>query len=340
MTLPAPLHDVRTVTVAPMAGGATTPALVAAAESRGAFAQLAAGYLTAHALRARIDETRALGATRFGVNLFVPNLHRIERDAYVAYWRVIADDVRRVAPDAEMPPLIEDDDDWHATLDVVVEARVPVASLTFGLPGDDALDRLRAAGIVTVQTVTSPDEARAAAAAGVDVLTVQGAAAGGHSGIWARDAMPFDAPLPELVAKVRAATGLPIVAAGGIGSRDDVRAALGAGADAVAIGTLALRAHEAGTAATHRAALADASFDRTALTRAFTGRPARALATPFVEAHGDAPSGYPAVHHLTRPMRSAAAAAGDASLLHLWAGTGWRAGRDAPIADILDDLEP
>lgn len=340
MSLPPALRHARVVTVAPMAGGATTPALVAAAEAHGAFAQLAAGYLSADALRTRIAETRALGATRFGVNLFVPNLHRIAADDYAAYWRSIAADAARVLPDASMPPLVEDDDDWHAKLDVVIEARVPVVSLTFGPPDVAALTRLRTAGILVLQTVTSAAEARSATDAGVDALTVQASAAGGHSGIWTRDEVPAEVPLPELVAAVRATSSLPIVAAGGIASRRDVQRALGAGADAVAIGTLALRATEAGTSATHRAALADPALVGTELTRAFTGRPARALVTPFVQAHRDAPSGYPALHHLTRPMRAASAASGDASLVHLWASEGWRAARDAPIADVLDDLEP
>ena len=102
-----------------------------------------------------------------------------------------------------------------------------------------------------------------------------------------------------------------------------------------------LRAHEAGTGAVHRAALADPAFDRTALTRAFTGRPARALVNAFLERHdAHAPAGYPAIHHLTRPMRAAAAAAGDASRLHLWAGEGWLEAREAPITEILADLAP
>ena len=338
--LPHPLDELRRVTIAPMAGGATTPELVAAAERHGAFAQLAAGYLDADALRERIRRTRELGATHFGVNLFAPHPHRIQTERYAAYWQEIAGDVRRVAPDATMPPLREDDDDWHAKVDVVLAERVPVASLTFGPADADALARLRAAGIAVLQTVTSPAEARAAAEADVDALVVQASAAGGHSGVWAADVMPADVPLPQLVAQVADATALPIVAAGGIASRADVRTALGAGAEAVAVGTLVLRASEAGTSQVHRAALADHALDRTALTRAFTGRWARALVTPFFEAHGDAPSGYPALHHLTRPMRAAAAAAGDPSLVHLWAGTGWRSARDASIADILDDLEP
>lgn len=334
--LPDPIAALGPVLVAPMAGGPSTPGLVVAAARAGAFAQLAGGYLTAEALRAQIDEVRAAGVEAFGVNLFVPNPHPIAADDYEAY-------ARRIRPDAggALPPLHEDDDAWAAKLALVVEARVPVVSCTFGLPDAAALAALAAAGIAVLQTVTSVGEARAAEAAGVDGLVVQGWAAGGHSGVWAQGALPAEVPLDALVAGVRAATRLPIVAAGGVVRSEQVRALLASGADAVAIGTAALRALEAGTGATHRAALADPAFEGTALTRAFTGRPARALVNAFLERHdAHAPAGYPAIHHLTRPMRSAAAAAGDTSRLHLWAGEGWREAREAPVAEILADLAP
>ncbi|MGW5672064.1 nitronate monooxygenase, partial [Micromonospora sp. NPDC003776] len=119
----------------------------------------------------------------------------------------------------------------------------------------------------------------------------------------------------------------------------DVRAALTAGATAVLVGTLLLRAAESGTSRTHRDALADPHRDATVVTRAFTGRPARALRNAFTDRYdADAPLGYPAVHHLTRPLRVAAAQAGDADRLHLWAGTGWRAARAAPAAEIVAEL--
>ncbi|WP_404313263.1 nitronate monooxygenase [Agrococcus terreus] len=334
--LPDPIAALGAVLVAPMAGGPSTPALVVAAARAGAVAQLAGGYLTADALRAQIDEVRAAGVEAFGVNLFVPNPHPIAAADYEAY-------ARRIRPDAgeALPPLREDDDAWAEKLALVVEARVPVVSCTFGLPDAAALAALSAAGSAVLQTVTSAEEARAAEAAGVDGLVMQGWAAGGHSGVWAQGALPAEVPLEALVARVRAATPLPIVAAGGVARREQVRALLAGGADAVAIGTAALRAHEAGTGATHRAALTDPAFERTALTRAFTGRPARALVNAFLERHdAQAPAGYPAIHHLTRPMRAAAAAAGDASRLHLWAGEGWREAREAPIAEILADLTP
>jgi NAD(P)H-dependent flavin oxidoreductase YrpB (nitropropane dioxygenase family) len=107
----------------------------------------------------------------------------------------------------------------------------------------------------------------------------------------------------------------------------------------VAVGTLLLRADEAGTSATHRAALADPARAGTVLTRAFSGRPARGIRNEFTDRYSAvAPYGYPALHYLTSPMRRAAAAAGDPERLHLWAGTGYRHATAEPAAAILRRL--
>jgi nitronate monooxygenase len=165
-------------------------------------------------------------------------------------------------------------------------------------------------------------------------------AAGGHSAVFSPLRPPADLPLPDLVAAVRAATGLPVIAAGGIGTAADVAAALAAGAEAVAVGTALLRSAEAGTSATHRAALADTRRG-TVLTHAFTGRPARGLRNAFIDTYEPlAPYGYPALHHLTSPLRRAAAAAGDPERVHLWAGTGYRHAAEAPAAAVLTGLAP
>ena len=331
-TLPGVLAEGVPVHVAPMAGGPSTPALVAAAGSAGAFAQLAAGYRTIEDLAADVDAVRAAGSAVFGVNLFVPNPVPIDDRAYDRYAAAIR------AEAGETPPRREDDDAWPAKVALLLEDPVPVVSFTFGLPDAATVARFRRRGTVTVQSVTDPTEARAAEERGVDALVVQGTAAGGHSAVLDPARPLVDRPLPDLVRAVTAVTTLPVVAAGGIGGPAEVRAALAAGAAATAVGTHVLRTDEAGTGATHRAALADPSFDRTALTRAFTGRPARALVNDFVRAHPDAPLGYPALHHLTRPMRTAAAATGDAQRLHLWAGRAWRTAPTGPLADALAAL--
>lgn len=110
-------------------------------------------------------------------------------------------------------------------------------------------------------------------------------------------------------------------------------------AGAGAVGTLPLRTDESGASATHRDAPADPRFDRTVITRAFTGRPARGLRNGLVCRHETtAPLGYPEIHHLTRPLRAAAAGQGDADRVHLWAGTGFRAAKPGPAAQLMRRL--
>lgn len=328
------------VAAAPMAGGPTTPELVIAAGRAGFLGFLAAGYLTAEAFAAEIATVRAAGVP-FGVNLFAPNPLPVDRAAYRAYAaRLQAEaDAYEIALPVQEPR--EDDDAWQAKLDVLLSDPVPVASFTFGIPDRAEITALRKAGTRVVQTVTSAAEAEHARDAGVDALAVQAAVAGGHWGtLTPTDPPPFVA-LPELVRRVRAAVELPVFAAGGIGTAAGVAEALQAGAAAVAVGTVLLLAPEAGTSQPYRAALADPARTETVQTRAFTGRPARGLRNAFIDNHdAQAPFGYPALHHLTRPLRRAAAAAGNPELINLWAGTGHRFATAAPAAEILARLVP
>jgi NAD(P)H-dependent flavin oxidoreductase YrpB (nitropropane dioxygenase family) len=326
------------VIAAPMAGGPGAPTLVSAAARAGGLGFLAAGYKTPQALT---DEITAVSSASvpFGVNLFAPNPVPVDLAAFRRYADLIAAEADRygIALDATMP--IEDDDHWYDKLDVLRANPVPVVSFTFGIPSRDDLAVLRTTGALLVQTITTIDEAKAAADAGVDALAVQSAAAGGHSGTFTPTRPVADTPINDLVAAVRRAVDLPVIAAGGLATADDVAAAIRAGAGAVAVGTVLLRSNEAGTSATHKAALADPARTGTELTHAFTGRPARALRNKFTDRYGDlAPYGYPALHHLTSGMRKAAAAAGDPERVHLWAGTGFRHATDEPAAAIMTRL--
>lgn len=141
------------------------------------------------------------------------------------------------------------------------------------------------------------------AARGANALIVQGEAAGGHSATFDPTNIPAPRPLTDLIASVQDVTDLPLVAAGGIESAAAVCAVLGSGAVAAAIGILLLRTDEAGTSPMHREALVDPAFDHTVITRAFTGRLARAHANDFIARHdAHAPVAYPDVHHLTRTL--------------------------------------
>ncbi|RLP68463.1 nitronate monooxygenase [Mycetocola reblochoni] len=319
-----------------MAGGPSTVELALVVAAAGGLPFLAGGYAATGALAEQIDRLQAAGV-RFGVNLFVPDeRQRVDRDAVRRYGESLREDADALgAPLGEVPDF--DDDGWAEKLALLADRRVPVVSLTFGLPRRDDVAALQRAGTRVLISVTSPDEATAAAGVGADGIVVQGPRAGGHSARHdAGGPAPAEVGTADVVRRVAAVTPLPIVAAGGVDGPEEVERLLDAGAEAVAAGTMFLLTDEAGTGAVHRAALRDPSVTETVVTRAFTGRPARALRSDFTDRHGaDAPTACPAVHHLTRPLRMAAAAVGDAQRVHLWAGTGWRAAPSAPAADVV-----
>lgn len=323
---------------APMGGGATTPALVRAVTTAGGFGFLAAGYKTPETVATELADLRATG-TPCGVNLFVPGPPQIDETEFRRYARQIAPEGEPYGLDLAGAPLVHDDDHWADKIDLLVRHPVPVVSFTFGLPDPATLAALHRAGSQVLVTVTSPAEALAARDLGVDGLIAQGTEAGGHSGTHTPHRPAPPASTRHLVRDLAAATGLPVVAAGGVAGPTDVRDLLAAGATAVAVGTLLLRTDESGASRTHRDALADPARTGTVLTRAFTGRPARGLRNAFIDRYEPvAPLGYPELHHLTRGLRAAAAAAGHPDRVHLWAGTGYRHAATGPAAAVIDRL--
>ncbi len=229
----------------------------------------------------------------------------------------------------EVPP--EAGDARPPEFDVQCEALLATApaavSSIMGLYPAAFVQRLKAADIAWFATVTTVAEARAAEAAGADVIVAQGAEAGGHRGAFdaarARDeAVGLFALLPAVVDAVR----VPVVATGGIADARTAAAALMLGASAVQVGTALLRCPESGIAPAWAAALRDVAPEGTRLTRAFSGRWGRALATGYVRAAAapDAPepAPYPVQRGLTASLRKAAEADGDVQRLQAWAGQG------------------
>jgi nitronate monooxygenase len=325
------------VIVAPMAGGPSTPELAAAVTNAGGLGFIAAGLLNAEALAARVVAARKLTSGPLGVNLFVPQPSAGTPAEFKAYASALTDEAEHYGVRLGEP--LNNDDDWAAKLDVVHDLRPEVVSFTFGLPTMDECGRLKDAGITAVATVTTVDEARTAVARGADALVGQGPRAGGHRGTFDPAARPADQPLAELLAALAARVDVPIVAAGGLATSDDVHRVISAGAVAAQLGTAFLRADEAGTNPVHRAALADPQFTETVVTRAFTGRYARGLRNRFIEKHEDeAPFGFPQVGMLTGPVQAASVKAGDPHGTSLWAGTAFHKAKADSAAAIIWEL--
>ncbi|KJR07443.1 NAD(P)H-dependent flavin oxidoreductase [Gordonia sp. PS3] len=323
---------------APMAGGTSTPELTAAVSGAGGLGFYGGAYLTPERLREDIRAIAALTDAPFGVNLFVPEEIPFDEAAFAEYRDRLAPLAERLgAPLPEHVPFT--DDHFDAKVQVLIDERVPVASFTFGCPDAATVARLHAAEVFVVGTVTCVDEALIARESGVDALCAQGVSAGGHRGTFGiLDADPGIDTLP-LLTGVADAAGLPVIAAGGVASRDDVIALLEAGAAAVQVGTLLLRCPEAGTKQAHRDALADPRFTETVTTRAYSGRLARGLVNEFIAAYSDAaPPVYPQVNTLTGGIRRAGST--DPDVINLWAGTGFRAAQAVPAADVVAALSP
>ena len=317
--------------LAPMAGGPSTVALAVAASEGGVFPFLAGAYLPPERVRDDIAAFRAATSEPFGVNVFAPspNLPSMQEEA-VRYAAVLAP--WAAAAGVELGEPRYDDDSFLAKVEVLVETAPPVVSFSFAWPPAEVVQRLQAAGSQVWVTVNEPDEAEWAVELGVDGLVAQGWEAGGHRG-GPVDTGADQQPVRELVVSLRGRCELPVMGAGGVMTGAEAGELLGAGASAVALGTAFLTCPEAGTAPVHAHALTH--LHGTTVTRAFTGRSARALATTWTELYsGAAPAAYPHVHHLTAPLRALGKANGETELVHLWAGTGHDRLRPAPAAEL------
>jgi nitronate monooxygenase len=341
LVTPSPLSDIGLLIpllAAPMAGGPSTPSLVTAVAEAGGIGFLAAGYKTPEAIADEIASVRSAGVP-FGVNVFVPNPVAMDIEEFRRYANLIQPDASVYGLDLTGSDPVEDDDHWADKIGLLVDDPVPLVSFTFAVPDRHVVEALQRVGTVVMQTVTSPTEALRADAAGPDMLVVQASAAGAHSGTFTPQRIPPVVPIIELVRAVSRVVDVPIVAAGGLSTSSDVAGVLRAGATGAMVGTALLRTDESGASEVYKNTLGYPRRGETVVTRAFTGRPARAIRNRFVDLYDRwAPSGYPAVHHLTSPLRRAAASAGDPERINVWAGTGYRLAAAEPAARVLARL--
>lgn len=312
------------VVQAPMAGGATTPAMVAAVSNAGGFGFLAAAALSPEKIMSEVAAIRALTDRPFGVNLFVQEPATPDETTV----RSALEAIDPLRADLGLPPgrpLARYAPDFRAQLETLVELRVPVAGFTFGLLSAEDVARLHANGLYVIGTATHVAEGVAWRDAGADAIVAQGAEAGAHRGTFIgafEDALVGTMALvPQLVD----ATGLPVLAAGGIMDGRGIVAALALGAQAAVMGTAFLTCLESAIPQAWKTRVRSTSDTSTSVTRAITGRHARGIRNLLMQrltesAHQVAP--YPVQNALTQELRQTASRAENGDYLSLWSGQG------------------
>ena len=311
------------VMLAPMAGGFTTPELVAAVTRAGGLGSFGAMGMTADALRADVARALELGGPPVGINvLLAPPESRGDAVAMHAFLAPFREQLglppeppapSRPAPD---PPL--------ALVEAGLEAGATVVSGALGDPSP-LVPLAREAGAPLVSMAASVEEARAHAAAGADVIVAQGAEAGGHRATF--DLPPHGPPLVgtfALVPQVVDAVDVPVVAAGGVMDGRGLAAALALGAAGASLGTRFLLAQESGAPPIYRERLLALSETDTVVTDAVTGRPARWIRNRLVDSltSTDAPEhlGWGSQRAAVMDIWTAAAQAGEGELVPMLAG--------------------
>lgn len=311
----------------PFGSGLSTVPLVAAVSDAGGLGSFGAHDLDPSEIGPLVGQLRAATSAPFAVNLWV-STHDAPEEWMTA--GRFADCARRLQPvyDAAgvaAPPRPER---FGATFEeqaaALLAAGPPVASFVFGVPDAAVLRECRERGIATIGTATTPDEAVALDAAGLDAIVASGFEAGGHRAAFlaeAEDSLYGTLPLTRIAATE---VGAPVLAAGGIADAGGIVAAHALGAEGVQIGTAFLATDESGASPEHRDLLFVAAARRTRLTRAFTGRLARGVPNRLSEelVGPDAIAPYPYQRRLLAPAARAARRDGRTDVLSLWAGQG------------------
>jgi nitronate monooxygenase len=325
---------------APMAGGATTPELVAAVSNAGGLGSLAGVMLSPDRLREAIRQIRRLTDQPFNVNLFVLEPVEVEPGMLEA----ALDRLQPIRAELGLPPAAAPQkfsEDFGAQLEVLLEEKPPVVSFHFDIVSAQVVERLHKAGCKVIGTATNVAEALAWEQAGADYVCAQGGEAGGHRGTFIGLFEQSMTGTLALVPQVVDAVKVPVIAAGGIMDGRGIAAALLLGASAVQMGTAFLTCPESGIHPLYKQALLEAKGDPTVVTRTFSGRPARGLRNAFIERmqpyEAQVPP-YPIQNALTGEIRQAAAKAGRIEYMSLWAGQAASLCRNLPAAELVEAL--
>ncbi|MGN7469880.1 NAD(P)H-dependent flavin oxidoreductase [Brevibacillus sp. SAFN-007a] len=325
---------------APMAGGATTPELVAAVSEAGGLGTLGAAYMSPRHIRDAIRAIRERTEKPFGVNLFIPEDFD-EGQPIAANVTAALRAVRRELDIPEDPPITSFTENFAEQLAVVLEEAPAVFSFTFGMLDPRSLQALKQKGVTVIGTATTVREAVALEACGVDMIVAQGSEAGGHRGSFLPDAPSNLIGTMALVPQIVDRVSIPVIAAGGMMDGRGIAAAFALGAEAAQLGTAFLTCPESGAHPLHKQAIRETSDENIVLTRAFSGKWARGIQNDFIRKmtplEHELPT-YPVLNALTKDIRAASGKQQQSGYMSLWAGQAAPLGRELGAGELVMQL--
>ncbi len=326
------------VLLAGMAGGPTTPELVAAVSEAGGLGAFGITGMSLDAVTAAVGTARRLTSKPIAVNVQVAPA--TAPDPSGGDPRPVIARLREEIGLPAQPPAAPSAATARELVAAGLAAGADVVSVGLGDPSSVA-DLAREAGAPVLAMASSVADAVRSVEAGADVIVAQGSEAGGHRSTFE---VPADGSVAlvgtfALVPQVVAAVDVPVVAAGAVMDGRGLAAALALGAQAVQMGTRFLVAAEAGTPDGYRRRVAEARDTDTVITRAVSGRPARGIRNRLIdvlEAEGPPALGYPAQAGASIDMRGHASRTDEPEFMALWAGqAAGLAGPPLPAAEIL-----
>lgn len=331
---------------APMAGGITTPELVASVTNSGGMGSIAGGYLTVDALRDQIEAVQNLTEGTFAVNLFAHTTEGNFDDEIIS----ASDHLASVCETLNIPSigreylndLPQTLPDLNEKIKCVIEMQVKVVSFTFGIPDQSILDDIKSAGIQIIGVATHLLEVVLWENKGAKAVVLQGLEAGGHRATFIGDPLKVMQPVAALISQMKQELPtLPIIAAGGIMDARSIASAYILGADGVMLGTAFLCAHEAGTSEAYRTRLLSCNELDLTLTNAWSGKWARGLKNAALneleKASSEAIASFPIQHYLTVPIRQYGQNNEDANYMALWAGTGFMRCQSESVSSLMNE---
>ncbi|MCA1058831.1 nitronate monooxygenase [Rossellomorea aquimaris] len=323
-----------------MAGGITTPQLVASVSNSSGLGTLGAGYMSVDELQETIKQVKKQTDHPFGVNLFIPEIPEYTNEQVERMQKVLEPFKQEMDLVTE-GKYVQKQRDFEKQIESVIEESVPVCSFTFGAPSKEIMKEFKKEGIKVIGTATTVEEALLNQECGVDLIVAQGIEAGGHRGSFIGAYEESMIGTFSLIPQVVDAVELPVIAAGGIMDGRGMIAALALGAKGVQMGTAFLTVKESGAKNIHKNAIFHADETSTTITSVFSGKPARGISNNFTRAMKEYENQllpYPIQNDLTKEIRKEAANRNNKELMSLWSGQTPRLSKDVHVNELIDSI--